>query len=107
MPAGPPTRYASRPGLHAACLPWLAEREVAVLGSDVAVDVVPHGDPELGLPIHTVGIWAIGLWLIDNCDLEDLADVCRSHPRWEFLTVVAPLVLASGTGSPVNPLALF
>jgi len=106
MPLGPTTRYASRPGLHAACLPWLAAREVAALGSDVAVDVVPHEYPELGLPIHLIGMWAIGLWLIDNCSLEGLADACRSRARWEFLAVVAPLVLASATGSPVNPLAL-
>ena len=26
--------------------------------------------------------------------------------RWEFLATIAPLKLAGGTGSPVNPLAL-
>jgi kynurenine formamidase len=105
LPGGPETRYASRPGLQAACLPWLAEREVAVLGADVAIDVVPHGYDDLGLPIHTVGMWAVGLWLIDNCALEELGPACRRATRWEFLLVIAPLVLASGTGSPVNPLA--
>ena len=107
LPQGPATRYAPRPGLQAACLPWLSEREIALIASDVAIDVYPHGYEELGLPIHTVGMWAMGLWLIDNCGLEQLAAECRDRQRWSFLMVVAPLVLGSGTGSPVNPLALF
>jgi kynurenine formamidase len=106
LPGGPQTRYASRPGLQAACLPWLAEREVAVLGADVAIDVVPHGYDDLGMPIHTVGMWALGLWLIDNCALDELSEACGRAGRREFLAVVAPLVLASGTGSPINPVAL-
>jgi kynurenine formamidase len=107
LPNGPTARYAHRPGLHASCLPWLYEREVAVVASDVATDVVPHDYGELGLPIHTVGMWAMGLWLLDNCNLERLADFCREHRRSAFLAVIAPLDLAEGTGSPVNPVALF
>jgi kynurenine formamidase len=106
MPDGPVERFAGRPGLQASCLPWLYEREVAVLGADVATDVVPHGYA-LGMPVHTVGMWAMGLWLIDNCDLERLGNVCAERGRYEFATVLAPLVLAGGTGSPMNPLALF
>jgi kynurenine formamidase len=106
-PAGPDVRHAPRPGLHAACLPWLFEREVAVVASDVAVDVIPNAYASIGLPIHTVGMWAMGLWLLDNCGLEALAAVCRRLGRWEFMGVVSPLVLRDGTGSPVNPLACF
>lgn len=107
VPGVPKSRYASRPGLQAACLPWLAEREVAVLAADVAIDVVPNGYEELGLPIHTVGMWAMGLWLIDNCGLERLAAYSVAQRRWSFLAVLAPLALSSGTGSPISPLALF
>jgi len=45
--------------------------------------------------------------LIDNCDLEELAAVCRELGRWEFQIVVTPLRIAGGTGSPVNPVAVF
>lgn len=107
MPDGPPSRHAPRPGMHASCIPWLSERAVGLVGSDVAVDVIPHGYPELGLPVHTVGMWAMGLWLLDNCALERLADECGRVARWEFLSVIAPLVLREGTGSPVNPVAVF
>ena len=98
-------------GLHASCLPWLHEREVAVLGSDGVSDVHPsHVDPaggaETRLPVHTVGIVAMGLHLLDNLDLDDLAVACAEERRWAFLLTVAPLVVVGGTASPVNPIAV-
>ena len=48
----------------------------------------------------------MGLALLDNAQLEPLAAVCAELGRWEFLLVVAPLVIPGGTGSPVNPIAL-
>jgi kynurenine formamidase len=106
LPGGPPVRHAPRPGLQAACLPWLREREVAVVGSDVPIDVFPHGYDDLGLPIHAVGMWAMGLWLLDNCALEHLAEHCARIERWQFLAMLGPLVLSEGTGSPINPIAV-
>jgi hypothetical protein len=49
----------------------------------------------------------MGLWLVDNCHLEALAATCRELGRWEFAFAIAPIALVGGTGSPVNPLALF
>jgi len=94
-------------GLHASCLPWLFERRVAALGSDGVSDVVPSQVDGVGLPIHSVAIVAMGLHLLDNLDFEALANACREEARWEFQLVIAPLVLARGTASPVNPIALF
>lgn len=94
-------------GLHAACLPWLHARGVALLGGDGVSDVMPSGFPAVGLPIHRVGIVAMGLHLLDNCDLEALAEACAARSRWEFLLLVAPLRIPGGTGSPVNPIAVF
>ena len=94
-------------GIHAACLPWLHQRDVAMLGGDMASDVLPSGYSEFGMPIHTIGIPVMGCWLIDNCNLGDLSRVCKEEGRWEFLVVVNPLRLANGTGGPVNPIAIF
>lgn len=105
-PDGPTVRFAPRPGLQASCLPWLHEHRVSVIGSDVAIDVIPHGY-EVGLPIHTIGMWAMGLWLVDNCRLEELSAFCQGVGRWEFACALAPLALTEGTGSPVNPMAIF
>jgi kynurenine formamidase len=94
------------PGLHASCLPWLHERSVAALGSDGPHDVVPSGYPGIYLPIHSVGIVAMGLWLIDNCQLEDLAAACAELEQYDFLFSLLPLRVIGGTGSPANPVAL-
>ena len=57
-------------------------------------------------PIHVGTLVAMGVHLIDNCWLDDLAAACASMGRWEFLLTVAPLRLENGTGSPVNPIAV-
>jgi hypothetical protein len=70
-------------------------------------DAIPSGVDGVGLPIHSVAIVAMGLHLLDNLDFERLAAACREEGRHAFQLVIAPLVLARGTASPVNPLALF
>ena len=94
-------------GLDASCLPWLHEREIAVLGSDGVSDVLPSRVDGVGMPIHTIAIVAMGVHLLDNLDLDELADVCRDERRGAFLLAVAPLILERGTASPVNPIAVF
>jgi kynurenine formamidase len=94
-------------GLHAECLPWLHDRQVAVLGSDGISDPMPFvGTPGWPFPVHQIGIVAIGLHLIDNMSLDQLAEVCTSEEQWEFLFVMAPLRIERGTGCPVNPIAV-
>lgn len=100
----PPTEGIS--ALQPACLPWLRQRDVAVVGADTGNDVMPAQYPDIGLPVHGVGMGAIGLWILDNPDYEELAATCARLHRWEFQVVIAPLKLANGTGSPVNPLAM-
>ena len=94
------------PGLHADCLPYLHDHSIAVLGSDSINDAMPSSAAGFEMPIHTVGLVAMGLWLVDNAWLEDLALRCREREAWDFLAVVAPLNLVRATGSPVNPLAI-
>jgi kynurenine formamidase len=98
---------AGRPGLTASCLPWLHEREVSMLISDEVHDVAPAQYAGIRTPIHAVAIVAMGLWLLDNAQLEQLAEACAERRRWEFMMVVAPLLLEHASGSPVNPMAVF
>ena len=95
------------PGPHAALLPWLRERGVALWGSDTHNDVTPTPYPGMGHPFHIGALVGLGLWLIDNMNLEDVGRACAERSRWEFLLTVAPLRLRNVTGSPVNPIALF
>ena len=98
---------AGSPALHVACCPWLRERGVAMIGTDTHNDSSPPPYPAMGNSFHVVSLVAMGLWLIDNANLEDLARACGEHGRWEFLLTVAPLRLRNVTGSPVNPIAVF
>jgi kynurenine formamidase len=94
-------------GLHPDCLPWLHERQVAVLGSDGISDPLPFvGTPRWPFPIHQIGITAIGLHLIDNMALARVGERCATKGRWEFLFAMSPLRIAKGTGCPVNPVAV-
>ncbi len=94
-------------GLDSECLPWLHEKSISVLVSDVVHDPLPGTNPECDMPIHAIGIVAMGLWLIDNAHLEKLAAACHEQSRWDFLFVSPALPVKRGTGSPLNPLAFF
>jgi kynurenine formamidase len=95
-------------GWHASCLPWLRERDVALIGADNMQDQKPSGyeAEELDVPVHVIALVALGLWLLDNCDLEQLARECERARRWEFFFSVSALRMPGGTGSPVNPIAI-
>jgi kynurenine formamidase len=94
-------------GSHASVVAWLRQRDVAVLGSDGISDVMPSRVEGLTLPLHELALVALGLPLLDNLDLEVLAEEAARLNRYTFLFVCAPLRVPGGTGSPVNPLAVF
>ena len=96
-------------GLDPEVVLWLHEREVAVLGGDGVHDPIPSGRiaPGWPMPIHMIGLVAMGLHLLDNLWLEDVAAACAEEARWAFLLTLAPLPIPGGTGSPLNPIALF
>ena len=102
---GPSPRSMGRPGLHAATLPWLHRRGVALIAADATHDVHPSGYSQLDVPVHQVGIVAMGLWLVDSANFEDLARTCEELGRWEFMYSMAPIRFQGATGSPLTPLA--
>jgi kynurenine formamidase len=93
-------------GLATSGLEWLAQHEISILGGDGDSDARPSLVEGVGGPIHVLSVAAMGMCLLDNLDLESLSDACANAGAFEFLLVVAPLVVPGGTGSPVNPLAL-
>ena len=94
-------------GWDASVMPWMAERDIALLGAD-SVHEAPDTVPGLGFnPIHRYAIVARGMNLLDNLDLEAAAETAARLEQWDFMLVIAPLRVPGGTGSPVNPLAIF
>ena len=120
-----------RPGPGAHCIEWMYEREVALYTGDSPERITPLGaqvlglsgddglDPHSGsaaatavstrfpLPFHQIAIPAMGLALLDFCAVEELSRTCAELGRYEFLFVALPLPIEGGTGSPVNPVAIF
>jgi kynurenine formamidase len=96
-----------RPGPAPQAVEWLHGHQIALYGSD-AIEAHPgYPSRKYPLPLHMLAIPAMGLTLLDEPHLDTLAAVCREEDRYEFLFTVAPLRLPGGTGSPVNPLAVF
>ena len=96
----------SRAGLHPDTAGYLAERQIAALGCDSNSDTAPSVVDGVAFPMHVLAINALGLYLLDYLQFDDLAPACEAAVRWSFLCVIAPLRLPGGTGSPVNPIAI-
>jgi kynurenine formamidase len=103
---GPWDTPRAKAGLYPTVAILLAEREVAVLGCDTNGDAAPSPVTGVDFPIHVLTLNAMGLYLLDYLQLDDLASQCERQGRWEFLCVIAPLRVPGGTGSPVNPIAV-
>ena len=88
-------------------LPWIKERGVALVGSDAATDVMPSMVEGIRQPVHTMLIAGFGTNIFDNMDLEALADRAAQENRWEFMITAGPIPVEGGTGSPLNPIAIF
>ena len=99
-------------GYYADTLPWVKQREPAFLGHDFNIDWLPRPGwgPAQGIqgnPIHQMILKYIGVNIVENLDLERVVETARRLRRYEFMITFAPLPVEGGTGSPVNPLAIF
>jgi kynurenine formamidase len=104
---GPWDTPAAKAGLHPSAMPFISERRVAVLGGDGNNDTAPSTTDGVDFPIHVLAITAMGVHLLDYLQLDDLSETCERLGRWEFLFTAAPLLILGGTGSPLNPIAVF
>lgn len=104
---GPWNTPEAKAGLHPTAMEFIAARGVAVLGSDGNNDTAPSTTEGVGFPIHVLAIAAMGVHLLDYLQFEDVRASCEQAGHWDFLFMSAPLRIGHGTGSPVNPVAVF
>ncbi len=94
-------------GFDNSIIPWLKKRDIALLGWETpGYAPQPPGD----LPrtaVHNFVLTILGIHIIDRADFEALSEAAATRHRWEFMLTVAPLPIPKGTGSPVNPIAMF
>jgi kynurenine formamidase len=94
-------------GLDNSVLPWLKKRDISLLGWETpGYAPAPEGDVP-GLAIHNMVPTILGAHILDRCDLEALSEAAATRNRWDFMLILAPLAIPNGTGSPVNPIAMF
>ena len=94
-------------GLHASVLPWLRERGVSLLVGDAVNDVQPSGVEGLNRPVHQLTQVTIGLPLVDNGYLEDVAREAAARRRWAFMVSWQIPTIVGGTAAPFNATATF
>jgi kynurenine formamidase len=88
------------PGAGAGAARWIADHDVSLLCWDF-LDGVCDGEP--AIPVHLL-IWAIGLLLVDNCDLGPTVAAAKTNGSATGALVVAPPPLPEVTGCLVDPL---
>jgi kynurenine formamidase len=91
------------PGIGIEAARWLTEQKIVLVGSDNwAVEAVPPADPDRPFEVHQWLLVRNGVYLLENLDLEQLAN----DRVGEFAFVFLPLRLKGATGSPGNPVAI-
>ena len=55
------------------------------------IERITSGYDRVPMPLHQIGLTAMGLALLDNPDMERLRRACDAHRRRQFLVIVAPL----------------
>ena len=88
------------------CAEWIARSRFSLVISDCGMDSPVAVVDEVPTPWHIVLLVALGTWLVDSADLEELADACTREGRHDFLATLGPMPLAGATASPVNPIVV-
>jgi kynurenine formamidase len=95
-------------GYYADTIPWMHERLPAFIGHDFNIDWNPRpGWEGMPNPIHIAVLNWMGINIVECLNLERAVEQARRTKQYEFLITFAPLPVEGGTGSPVNPLAIF
>jgi kynurenine formamidase len=98
-------KYGPIAGLHHSAMRVIADLDCGLLGTDGSGDNFPAVD-EHRLPIHVLSLVHLGLHLLHNLALEELAATLAEGGGSDFLLAAAPLPLPGGTGSPIAPVAV-
>ncbi len=86
---------------------WFADMEIPNLVTDtIANEVTTDPNNGVALVLHNALMRNLGITLTEIADLEKLAADCAEDGQYAFLYVAAPLKVALGSGSPVNPVVI-
>jgi hypothetical protein len=92
-----------RPGVGRDGAQWIADHDPSVVCWDFHDAIA---EEVRILEVHML-IWAVGLCLVDNCNLGDAARALRSAGTSTGLLAVPPIAIQRSTGCLVNPTLLY
>ena len=101
---GPWDAASERAGLHPAAMEFVADRQVALLGSDSNNDTAGDAADQVDFPVHVLAINALGVHLLDYLDFAGLVPrvsrpaggpSCASSPRCGCRRAPAPRSIQS------------
>ena len=94
-----------RPGPGESAARWLAEKKVFLAGDDqLTFEVFPEGGTVF--PAHRILIAENGIYIVENMNLEALAQALAAQSNYEFALVLNPPRIRGATGAAVNAFAL-
>jgi kynurenine formamidase len=86
---------------------WFQDMEIPNLVTDtIANEVTADPNNGVALVLHNALMRNLGIAFTEITDLEALAADCAEDGQYAFLYVAAPLKVAQGSGSPVNPVVI-
>ena len=94
-----------RPGPGEGAAQWLAGKKVFLTGDDQLTYEVY---PEKGtiFPAHRILIADNGIYIVENLNLEELAEMLAARGNYAFALVMNPVRLRGMTGAPLNAFAI-
>ena len=94
-----------RPGPGESAAQWLAEKKVFLTGDDqLTYEVYPEQGTVF--PAHRILLADNGIYIVENLNLEELAQVLAERSSYEFALVLNPPRIGGGTGAAINAFAI-
>lgn len=103
---GDRAKYAGfRPGPGEAAARWLAGKRIFLVGDDqMSFEVVPEKGTIF--PCHRILIAENGIYIVENLNLEELANALAESRVYEFALILNPPRIRGATGAAANAFAI-
>jgi kynurenine formamidase len=93
----------SAPGIGVDAAAWLGERDVVAIGADtMALEVLPHEEPDRPYAVHQLLLVELGIYIIENLALDEIG----AAAIYEFACLCLPPKFRGATGAPVRVVAV-
>jgi kynurenine formamidase len=94
-----------RPGPGESASNWLAQKKIFLTGDDqMTYEVYPEGGTVF--PAHRILLAENGIYIVENMNLEALAETLAVRGNYEFALIINPPRIRGATGGAINAFAM-